>query len=219
LFETAGKNDPEKTRAITSGKTISDFSWEVAQKALIIIRDDKNMLPLNPKQRMLVIEQRIPYEFLGKDPYCHTHMFCEAMVNHNQNLILVDTAFSAFEDEIKECLELAKQVDLVVMTNYYARIVKSGNNQLLVKKLKEAGHKVVVVTNNPYLEGTTKEADAVVCNFSGTPDSIRVSTDLLFGKIKPCPTTKLPVKLGPQEAVPTKNLKAPKKHPLNLSYC
>ncbi len=219
LFETAGKNDPEKTRAITSGKTISDFSWEVAQKALIIIRDDKNMLPLNPKQRMLVIEQRIPYEFLGKDPYCHTHMFCEAMVNHNQNLILVDTAFSAFEDEIKECLELAKQADLVVMTNYYARIVKSGNNQLLVKKLKEAGHKVVVVTNNPYIEGTTKEADAVVCNFSGTPDSIRVSTDLLFGKIKPCPTTKLPVKLGPQEAVPTKNLKAPKKHPLNLSYC
>ncbi len=219
LFQTAGKNDPEKTRAITSSKAISDFSWDVAQKALIIMRDDKNMLPLNPKQRMLVIEQRIPYEFLGKDPYCHTHMFCEAMVNHNQNLILVDTAFSAFEDEIKECLELAKQADLVVMTNYYARIVKSGNNQLLVKKLKEAGHKVVVVTNNPYIEGTTKEADAVVCNFSGTPDSIRISTDLLFGKIKPCPTTKLPVKLGTQEAVPAKNLKPPKKHPLNLSYC
>jgi beta-N-acetylhexosaminidase len=219
LFQTAGKNDPEKTRAITTGKAISDFSWDIAQKALIIMRDDKNMLPLNPKQRMLVIEQRIPYEFLGKDPYCHTHMFCEAMVNHNQNLILVDTAFSAFEDEIKECLELAKQADLVVMTNYYARIVKSGNNQLLVKKLKEAGHKVVVVTNNPYIEGTTKEADAVVCNFSGTPDSIRVATDLLFGKIKPCPTTKLPVKLGTQEAVPAKNLKPPKKHPLNLSYC
>jgi beta-N-acetylhexosaminidase len=219
LFQTAGKNDPEKTRAITTGKAISDFSWDIAQKALIIMRDDKNMLPLNPKQRMLVIEQRIPYEFLGKDPYCHTHMFCEAMVNHNQNLILVDTAFSAFEDEIKECLELAKQADLVVMTNYYARIVKSGNNQLLVKKLKEAGHKVVVVTNNPYIEGTTKEADAVICNFSGTPDSIRISTDLLFGKIKPCPTTKLPVKLGTQEAVPAKNLKPPKKHPLNLSYC
>ena len=48
-----------------------------------------------------------------------------------------------------------------------------------------AGHKIVVVTNFPYIEGTTKEADAVVCNFSGTPDSIRVSTDLLFGKIKP----------------------------------
>ncbi|MDD5539604.1 MAG: glycoside hydrolase family 3 N-terminal domain-containing protein [Candidatus Marinimicrobia bacterium] len=219
LFETAGKREPEKTRTITTDKKVIDFSWEVARKALIVMRDDKKMLPLNPKQKMLVIEQRIPYEFLGKDPYCHTHMFCEAMVEHNQNLILADTAFSAFEDEIKECLELAKQADLVVMTNYYARIVKTGNNQLLIKKLKEAGHKVVVVTNNPYVEGTTAEADVVVCNFSGTPDSIRISTDLLFGKIKPCPTTKLPVKLGKQETVSAKDLKAPKKHPLNLSYC
>ncbi|MCK4448758.1 MAG: hypothetical protein KAW56_16960 [Candidatus Marinimicrobia bacterium] len=219
LFETAGKRNPEKARAITRSREIIDFSWDVAKKALIIMRDDKKMLPLNPEQKMLVIEQRIPYEFVGKDPYMHTHMFCEAMVGHSTNLILVDTEFSAFEDEIKECLELAKQADLVVMTNYYARIVKSGNNQLLVKKLKAAGHKVVVVTNYPYIEGTTKEADAVVCNFSGTPDSIRVSTDLLFGEIKPCASTKLPVKLGVQQAVPEKKLKVPKKHPLNLSYC
>ncbi len=219
LFEKAGEMDPEKVRAITTSKAIIDFSWNVAKKALIVMRDDKKMLPLNSKQKMLVIEQRIPYEFVGKDPYHHSHIFCEAMVNHSTNLILTDTEFSAFEDEIKECLELAKQADLVVITNYYARIVKAGNNQLLVKKLKEAGHKIVVVTNYPYIEGTTAEADVVVCNFSGTPDSIRVSTDLLFGKIKPCATTKLPIKLGDQQAIPEKKLKTRKKHPLNLSYC
>ncbi len=219
LFETAGKKDPKKAQAYAMSKQVIDFSWDVAKKALIIMRDDKKMLPLNPKQKMLVIEQRIPYEFCGKDPYMHTHMFCEAMVNHSMNLILTDTDFSASDDEIKECLELAKQADLVVMTNYYARIVKSGNNQLLIKKLKQAGHKIVVVTNFPYIEGTTKEADAVVCNFSGTPDSIRVSTDLLFGKIKPSRSTKLPIKLGAQRAAPVKKLKAPKKHPLGLSYC
>jgi len=219
LFETDGKKDPKKAQAYASSKQVIDFSWDVAKKALIIMRDDKKMLPLNPKQKMLVIEQRIPYEFCGKDPYMHTHMFSEAMVNHSTNLILTDTDFSALDEEIAECLELAKQADLVVMTNYYARIVKSGNNQLLVKRLKKAGHKIVVVTNNPYIEGTTKEADAVVCNFSGTPDSIRVSTDLLFGKIKLCRSTKLPITLGAQQAAPVKKLKAPKKHPLDLSYC
>jgi beta-N-acetylhexosaminidase len=219
LFEKAGEMDPEKVRAVTTSKAIIDFSWDVAKKALIVMRDDNKMLPLDPKQKMLVIEQRIPYEFVGKDPYHHSHIFCEAMVNHSTNLILADTEFSAFEDEIKECLELARQADLVVMTNYYARIVKAGNNQLLVKKLKEAGHKIVVVTNYPYIEGTTAEADVVVCNFSGTPDSIRASADLLFGKFKPLPSTKLPVKLGDQQAVPEKKLKARKKHPLNLSYC
>ena len=144
------------------------------------------------------------------------------MTEHSTNLILVDTEFSAFDDEIKECLKLARQADLVVMTNYYARIVKSGNNQLLARKLKQAGHKVVVVTNSPYIEGTTKEADVVICNFSGTPDSIRSSVDLLFGKIKPRSATKCPVKLNVKKAkaAPAKKLKAPKKkHALSLSYC
>jgi beta-N-acetylhexosaminidase len=217
LFKTAGENDPEKTLAITTSKEIIDFSLDIAKKALIIMRDNKKLLPLTPEQKILVIEQRIPYEFVGKDPYHHTHMFCEAMVNHSQNVILVDTAFSAFEDEIAECCELAKQADLVVMTNYYARIVKSGNNQLLVRQLKKAGHRVIVVTNNPYIEGATKEADAVICNFSGTPDSIRVSTDLLFGKIKPCPSTALPVKLDTQKAKPVKKLRPLKKNPFGLS--
>jgi len=218
LFETAGKKDPKKAQDYAMSKPVVDFCWDVAKKALMVMRDDKKMLPLNSKQKMLVIEQRIPYEFCGKDPYMHQHMFCEDIVEHNQNLVLVDTEFAATEEEIKECLELARQVDLVVMTNYYARIVKSGNNRLLVKKLKEAGKKVVVVTNFPYVEGTTSEADAVVCNFSGTPDSIRAAADLLFGKIKQSPKTKLPIKLeGQKESA----VQAPpkKQPPVGLSYC
>jgi beta-N-acetylhexosaminidase len=217
LFTTAGENDPEKTQSITTSKRIKDFSRDIAQRALLVMRDNKKLLPLSREQKILVIEQRIPYEFVGKDPYHHTHMFCEAMVNHSHNVILADTAFSAFEDEIAECLELAKQADVVVMTNYYARIVKSGNNQLLARELKKAGHRIIVVTNNPYIEGTTQEADAVICNFSGTPDSIRVSTDLLFGKITQCVSTTLPVKLGTQNATPVKKLKALKKNPFGLS--
>ena len=217
LFETAGKKDPKKAQAYALSKPVVDFCWDVAKKALIVMRDDKKMLPLNPKQKMLVIEQRIPYEFCGKDPYMHQHMFCEDMVEYTQNMILVDTDFAATEDEIAECLELAKQVDLVVMTNYYARIVKAGNNQLLVKKLKEAGKKVVVVTNYPYVEGTTSEADVAVCNFSGTPDSIKAAVGMLFGKIKQSPKTKLPIKLGAQKE---SAVKAPaKKAPVGLSYC
>jgi beta-N-acetylhexosaminidase len=217
LFRTAGKKDPKKAQAFATSKPVVDFCWEVAKKALMVMRDDKKMLPLNPKEKMLVIEQRIPYEFCGKDPYMHQHMFCEDMVEYTQNMILTDTDFAATEEELAECLELAKQVDLVVMTNYYARIVKTGNNRLLVKKLKEAGKKVVVVTNYPYVEGTTAEADVAVCNFSGTPDSIKAAAGMLFGKIKQNPKTKLPIKLGTQKE---STVKAPvKKAPVGLSYC
>ena len=217
LFETAGKKDPKKAQAYAMSKPVVDLSRDVARKALITMRDDKKTLPLKADKRMLVIEQRIPYEFVGKDPYMHQHMFCEAMVNSSSNLILVDTDFAATEDELAECLELAEQVDTVVMTNYYARIVKIGNNRLLVKKLKEAGKKVVVVTNFPYVEGTTAEADAVICNFSGTPDSIRAAVDVLWGKLKPSAKTKLPIKLGVQQEPAVK--KPLRKSTLDLSYC
>jgi beta-glucosidase-like glycosyl hydrolase len=196
LFEKAGKMDPEKTKAIVRSKEVIEFSQEVAHKALLVVRDDKKLLPLSKDKKILVIEQLIPYPFLGKDLYSHPHMFCEQMAKHSINLILDDTGFHASEEDVEEALELAKEADLVVMTNYYARIEKRGNNQGLVKALKDAGHTVVVVTNFPYLKGTTKEADAVICNFSGSPDSIRVAADLLFGAVKPCPSTKMPIDLS-----------------------
>ncbi len=202
LFEKAGKMDPKETTAIVRNKENRDFSWEVAHKALLVVRDDKKLLPLSPDQKILVIEQTIPYEFLGKDMYSHAHMFCEQMTKHSTNVILDDTAFYASEEDVEEALRLAKDADLVVMTNYYARIEKRGNNTHLVKALKKAGHDVVVVTNFPYRKGTTTVADAVVCNFSGTPDSIRVSADLLFGKIKPYPTTKMPIDLSAEANIP-----------------
>jgi len=220
LFKTAGKRDPKKTHKIVRDKKVIDFSWDIAKKSIVIMWDNKKLLPLDKNKRILVIEQRIPYEFVGKDPYHHTHMFCEAMSTHSTNLILTDTDFSAYEEEINECLELAKQANLVVMTNYYARIVKSGNNQLLVKKLKEAGHTVIVVTNTPYPYGATEEADAVICNFSATPDSIRAAADLLFGKFQPCPTTKIPINLQVAKGKVIRQ-EAPRKKDisLDLSYC
>lgn len=202
LFEKAGKMDPKETTAIVRSKENRDFSWEIAHKALLVVRDDKKLLPLSPDKKILVIEQCIPYEFLGKDLYSHAHMFCEQMTKHSTNLILDDAAFHASEEDVEEALKLAKEADLVVMTNYYARIEKRGNNTHLVKALKKAGHDVVVVTNFPYRKGTTTVADAVVCNFSGTPDSIRVSADLLFGKIKPYPTTKMPIDLSAEANIP-----------------
>lgn len=211
LFKNAGKMDPKETTRIVRSKENRDFSMEVAHKALLVVRDDKKLLPLSKDKKILVIEQTIPYEFLGKDLYSHAHMFCEQMVKYSTNLILDDAPFHADEEDIEEALRLAKEADLVVMTNYYARIEKRGNNTHLVKALKAAGHTVVVVTNFPYRKGTTTVADAVVCNFSGTPDSIRASVDLLFGAIKPYPTTKMPIDLSAEKNLPEEETPAPKK--------
>ena len=113
--------------------------WKWRSKALLVVRDDKKLLPLKKDKKILVIEQLIPYPFLGKDLYSHPHMFCEQMAKHSINLILDDTGFHASDEDVEEALELAKEADLVVMTNYYARIEKRGNNEHLVKALKSGG--------------------------------------------------------------------------------
>jgi beta-N-acetylhexosaminidase len=202
LFDKAGKMDAAKTDANVHSKEVQLFSRQVAEKAQLIVRDDKHLLPLSKDKKILVIEQLIPYSFLGKDLYSHPHMFCEQMAKHSMNLILDDADFHANDDDVAEALQLAKQADLVVMTNYFARIEKRGNNQHMVKALKKAGHTVIVVTNFPYRKGTTKEADAVICNFSGSPDSIRASADLLWGDFKPTKTTKMPIDLSAEANLP-----------------
>jgi hypothetical protein len=211
LFEKAGKMDPAKTKAHVWSKEVQKFSREVAEKAQLVVRDDKKLLPLSKDKKILVIEQIIPYSFLGKDLYSHPHMFCEQMAKHSMNLILDDTGFHAGDEEVEEALALAKKADLVVMTNYFARIEKRGNNQHIVKALKKAGHTVIVVTNFPYRRGVTREADAVICNFSGSPDSIRASADLLWGVFKPSRTTKMPIDLSAEANLPDEPAAPPKK--------
>ncbi len=99
------------------------------------------------------------------------------------------------------------------MTNYYARIEKRGNNRHLVQALKKAGHTVIVVTNFPYRKGVTTEADAVICNFSGSPDSIRAAADLVFGAIKTYPSTKMPIDLSAEKNLPDEKPAAPRRRP------
>ena len=218
LFQTAGKKDPKKAQTYAMSKPVIDLSWDVAKKALIAMRDNK-VLPLKADEKMLVIEQRIPYEFCGKDPYMHQHMFAEAMVNYSTNLILVDTDFAATEDEVAECMELAK------------RRGHGGHDQLLRPHRQdrqqppadqEAQGGGQEDRRGDELSRTSRapptEADAVVCNFSGTPDSIRAAVDVLWGKLKPSAKTKLPIKLGvQQESAVKKPAKA--KSTLDLSYC
>ena len=93
LFEKAGKMDPAKTAALSAARRTWTYSGEVAQKAILVVRDEKKLLPLKKKKKILVIEQLIPYSFLGKDLYSHPHMFCEQMAKHSTNLVLDDTVF------------------------------------------------------------------------------------------------------------------------------
>jgi len=184
LFDSGGVVDAEAAGQPIADAAVKQLSHDVAAAAVILPRNRAGLLPLNPHQKVLVIEQIVIPEFLPNNMHHHAHSFSEAMLAHSLNQINMDTEFCATEDETKLALALAEQADVVVMTNYYWRIIPK-NNAALVSALKRNGKRVVVVTNNPYPMGATADADAVVCTFGCTPSSLRAAADAVYGALTP----------------------------------
>jgi len=183
LFEKGGQVDPEQaTPALRDPETVR-LSREVARRAVSVLRDRRGLLPLGRDRRVMVVEQMIIPEFVPDDMHYHAHSFNEAMLEHSLNLVNLDCDFHATDRERATILGLLGEVDAVVMTNWFWRIMPQ-NNSDLVAEIAKRRKPLVVVTNNPYPMGSTPKAGTVVCTYSVTPQSLKAAAGVLFGKLK-----------------------------------
>ena len=74
-------------------------------------------------------------------------------------------------------------MDVVVVTNHYARY-EAVNNAELVRRLAAVKKQLVVVTNSPYPRGAVAEAGTVICTFGATWQCMRVAADVLYGDLR-----------------------------------
>jgi len=184
LFENGGQVDPEAaTAALRDPQTVT-LSRDVARRAVTVLRDRRGVLPLRREQRVMVIEQLIIPEFVPNDMHYHAHSFNEAMLDQSLNLVNVDCEFRATEQEQRTILGLLGEVDAVVMTNWFWRIMPENNTEL-IKAIARRRKPLVVVTNNPYPMGATPQAGTVVCTYGVTPQSLRAAAGVIYGKLKP----------------------------------
>ena len=183
LFGDGALVEPSAAPAAVGAPEHRRLAAEAAEKALVVLRDSDSLLPLQPGQKVLVVEQVTPLEFTPNDTSCNSHVLNEAMIEQSRNVINATTEFCAEEREEQLLLEVAGEADVVVITNHYWRI-RPRNNTGLVRKLVAAGRKVVVVTNTPYDVGAAPEAGTVVCAFGATPGCHRAVARLLYGKAK-----------------------------------
>jgi hypothetical protein len=105
-------------------------------------------------------------------------------VEQSANIIGLDTRFKATQEDEEFLMQYADEADVIVATNYYWRLCPA-NNSDLIKKLIAKGKKVVVVTNCPYELGAVPQAGTVICNYSVTPESLRVAAEIIYGKTQP----------------------------------
>ncbi|OGF51333.1 MAG: hypothetical protein A2044_05510 [Candidatus Firestonebacteria bacterium GWA2_43_8] len=185
LIKAKGQVNASKAAYVINSPATKKLAFEAARRAAIVVRNKQGLLPLSPKKRLLVVDQRMEDVYYGMDLHNHRLKFTEAMFGYSLNIVAADVNFKANERDSKLILSLAKDkaIDIVVMVNDYAR--GEENNSDIVKKLIKMGKKVIVVTNTPYAMAIPKEVKTAVCTFSSTPESQVVAAGILFGKIKP----------------------------------
>ncbi len=184
LFEDGGMVDAEKATPTLRDREVVDLSQQVARDAVMVLRDRDGLLPVRAEQRVMVVEQLIIPEFVPENVHYHAHSFGEAMLGHSLNAVPVDCDFEASEGDRRTVRSLLDRVDVVVMTNWFWRVM-GASNEALVRTVVESGKPVVVVTNNPYPMGATPEAGTVVCTYSVTPESLKAAADLVYGELEP----------------------------------
>jgi beta-N-acetylhexosaminidase len=184
LFHQKGQVDAAAAGEPIRNKEIIRIARTAAEKCATVLRDEENLLPLSPDQTIMVIEQQILDGYCGFDLNCNNKMFNQAMYEYSMNIIGLDTKFKASLEDEQFIMDYVDQADVIVATNYYWRLCPA-NNTDLIKKLVAKGKKVIVVTNCPYELGAVPEAKTVICNYSVTPESLRVAAEILFGKTKP----------------------------------
>jgi beta-N-acetylhexosaminidase len=179
-----GQVDAANTAATMRDPEIVRIARTAAEKCATVLRDEEGLLPLNETQTVMVIEQQVLDGYSGCDLQCNNKSFNIAMFEQSKNILALDTKFKASVEDEEFIMEYADEADVIVATNYYWRLCPA-NNTDLIKKLIAMGKKVIVVTNCPYELGAVPQAKTVICNYSVTPESLRVATEIIYGKTEP----------------------------------
>ncbi|HVM61339.1 MAG TPA: glycoside hydrolase family 3 N-terminal domain-containing protein [Verrucomicrobiae bacterium] len=184
LLQRHGQVDAAAASKPIRDKYIITTARKVAEKCVTVLRDEEKLLPLEPGQTVMVIEQQVLDGYAGFDVHCHKKMFNAVMYEQSKNIIGLDTKFKASKEDEEFLMQYIDQADVIVATNYYWRLCPA-NNTDLIRQLIAKGKKVIVVTNCPYEMGVPAEAKTVICNYSVTPESLRAAARVIYGKLKP----------------------------------
>lgn len=167
---------------IINQKPIRELAALAARRSVLIGRNEKQLLPLSEHEKVLVIEQKVKH-YNSFD--WHSGILFEHCLAYGDNASYLETDYTYDEEDKKRIIERIKDVDTIVITNYFIR-GKLCNKEFIEELIHNSGKKVVVVTNTPYEEiSVPKNADTVLITFATSPENIKVTAGVLFGAITP----------------------------------
>jgi beta-N-acetylhexosaminidase len=191
LFDNMGRVDASQAAAPFRDQLVVETSKAAAQHAILVAKDQLGALPLDRSKRVLLINQQYTLK-TPNDIHDHPGLFGQLMESEWPTLQVYETSFGWNEKEEAAVMKFvednngANRYDLIIVTNYYDRAEKPHG---YAKALIDKGLPVLLITNTPYcikdIAGLIPEAPSIVLNLNLTPEGMRTTREVLFGRLPP----------------------------------
>ena len=191
LVKNGGKVDPDQAGLPIDDPFIVQTAKEAAEKSILLIRDRKNILPINSGQKVLLIEQVFSTHQMANNLSCYPGMLWYEMCKLSQNVYSVEIPMRPAEVDKQRIFRRIDEADIIITTNYYYHKTAAVMTDL-VREIHHKGKPVVVITNNPFQRAVADDFPTVLTVFTaGGKENLRAAAEVVFGKLRP--TAKAPV--------------------------
>ena len=151
-----------------------------ARRSILVERDLDHLIPVQG-ERVLVIEQQVT---LCNDFHWHSGILYEQCLKYHCNTDYLETSYLYDDIDEAQIRDAVGHYDTIIATNFFQR-GKGGNKEFWERLIEENPNlKVVIVTNTPYEQVSIPEnARSVLLTFATTPENIKATAAILFGKM------------------------------------
>lgn len=179
-------------------ESIRELARQAARRSVLIERAEEDAIPVRGK-KILVVEQKVKeyndmqwhsgilYEeclrcvqMAGCDDRLQGHIPDQEAVEY------LETSYSYDDVDRRQIEQALDEYDVVIATNYFLR-GKAGNKDFWEEQItKHPDTRIIMVTNTPYEElSIPRNAKNVLITFATSPENIKASAAVLFGKMIP----------------------------------
>lgn len=180
VFENGNLRDPGAAGEGINDPKVAEIQTRAAKKTTSILRDEAGVLPLDPSQKVLLVEQLCPLHAHMNNMQLHPGVIWKKMLERSQNVGMVETTMAFTDEDRQRIVNRLDEADTLVVTNWYYRRCDSGNE--FIKDLHSKGKKVIVLTNNPYPLTVLEEYKTVVLTFGLSAPAIDEIVGKLYGE-------------------------------------
>jgi beta-N-acetylhexosaminidase len=186
LAENGGKVDTDKAGELFDDPFIVKTAKEAAEKT-IILRDNEAFLPLDPDEKILLIEQIFPTHSSAANIYSHPGLLWESLCEYGNNVYSVEIPYYPRTIDKDRIYSRLNEAGTIIITNYYYHKGVSSITSI-VSEVIAMGKNVIVVTNTPYEFGLASNFKAaVVCFNPGSKEHMDAVAKVLYGKLNAVP--------------------------------